>query len=56
MRKYLKALFRGQSPDDMCMFVFTGGLVTVAVLLSPLWVPFYIVGRTAVYLYAKEYE
>ena len=56
MRKYLKALFHGRSPDDMCMFVFTGGLVTVAVLLSPLWVPFYVVGRTAVDLYAKEDE
>lgn len=56
MRRHLKALFRGQSLEDVAMFAMTGALITLAVVMSPVWVPFYVVGRVVVYLYDKKYE
>lgn len=56
MRKYLKALFRWDGVDDLAMFTLTGFFVILAALLSPLWIPLYIVGRTAMYLFEKEYK
>lgn len=56
MRRYLKALFCGQDPEDVFMFSITGCLVVLAVLTFPLWVLPYVIGRTFAYLYAKEYK
>lgn len=56
MRKYLKTLFHWNGADDLAMFTLTGCFVVLAVLLSPLWTPLYIIGRTAVYLVEKEYK
>lgn len=56
MKRYLKALFCGQSPEDVSMCALIGCLVVLAVLTLPLWAPVYVIGRTAVYLCAKEYK
>ena len=56
MRRYLKELFCGQSPEDVAMYALVGCLVVLAVLALPLWAPFYVPGRVLVYLYDKEYE
>lgn len=53
---YLKTVFKIKSLDDALFCTVTGVGALIALALSPVWFPFYILGRTLLYVVDKEWK
>ena len=54
--KYIKTVFEITNPEYALFYTIAGVGVFISIALSPVWFPFYLLGRTYLYVVDKEWK